>query len=532
MLKVPLPNNESDRIAALRSMRLLDTGIEERFERITRTVRRVFDVPIALISLVDEDRQWFKSRSGFEPAQTPRDISFCGHAIFSADLLVISDATADVRFADNPLVVGEQHLRFYAGVPLQGAGGHLVATLCLLDRVSREFNQADRAALRDLAAWAELELNLQTVSAANASSREKEAQLRAIVDNAGDGIITIDDRGRIETFNPAAARMFGYLPQQVVGEDFRRLLRPDFHAEAAAFLQRFTGEQGMADSQLHLEMVGVREDGSDFSAELVVTEMRLDGRRGFNGMVRDLTERKRIEQMKADFIANVSHELRTPLTSIRGALGLLAAGTLGQLAPQGQAVIDIAKNNCERLVRLVNDILDIEKIESGNMRFELTPQPLLPLVRQAMAATTEFAAQFKVTLVLVEDAACAGVLARLDADRITQVIVNLLSNAVKFSPPGGSVEVGVGLSKAQLRLTVTDHGSGIPEAFQSRVFQKFAQADTSDADRKGGTGLGLSISRTIIERHGGNIGFHSSPSGTEFYAELPVAAESGRVRAD
>ena len=530
MLSAPRPDNDNERLAALCSMLLLDTGNEERFDRITRTAQRLFSVPIALISLVDEDRQWFKSRTGFEPAQTARDISFCGHAILGADLLVVPDTAADARFADNPLVSGEQHLRFYAGVPLRGAGGHLVGTLCVLDRLAREFSQADRAALRDLAAWAELELNLQTVTAANASSQEKEARLRAIVDNAGDGIITIDDNGRIETFNPAAARMFGYLPQQMVGEDFRRLLRTDFHAEAASFLQRFAVGEGLAGSQLNLEMVGLREDGSHFPAELVVSEMRLNGRRGSNGMLRDLTERKRNEQMKADFIANVSHELRTPLTSIRGALGLLAAGALGQLAPQGQAVIDIANNNCERLVRLVNDILDIEKIESGNMRFEMNVQPLLPLLQHAIAATVEFAAQFKVALILADHAACADVLVRIDADRITQVIVNLLSNAVKFSPAGSTVELGLSLLRGQIRLTVTDHGSGIPEAFRSRVFQKFAQADTSDADRKGGTGLGLSISRTIVERHGGNIGFQSSAAGTVFHVDLPVLAGPEPVR--
>lgn len=526
MLNAALPDDDIGRVAALCSMRVLDTPAEERFDRITRTAQRVFGVPIALISLIDQDRQWFKSRIGFEPSQTPRNISFCGHAILSADLLVIPDAAADARFADNPLVNGKQHLRFYAGMPLHGAGGHLVGTLCLLDRVARQFSQADRTTLRDLAAWAELELNLQTVSAANASSREKEARLRAIVDNAGDGIITIDDQGRIETFNPAAARMFGYLAQQVIGGDFRRLLRPDFHGEAAGFLQRFAGDRGISGGQLHLELVGLREDGSSFPAELVVSEMRLSGRRGFNGLVRDLTERKRIEQMKAEFIANVSHELRTPLTSIRGALGLLAAGALGSLPPQGQAVIDIANNNCERLVRLVNDILDIEKIDSGNMRFEMKVQPLLPLVRQAMAETSEFATQFKVCLVLPEGAATADALVLVDADRIMQVLFNLLSNAIKFSPSGGTVELGLVVVRAQIRLTVADHGSGIPEEFRARIFQKFAQADTSDTRRLGGTGLGLSISRTIVERHGGRIGFHSTEAGTEFHVELPVASSA------
>lgn len=525
------PDNDAARVAALCGMRLLDSPREERFDRITRTAQRVFDVPIVLISLVDDGRQWFKSRVGMQRTETSRAESFCGHAILTADALVVPDALADARFADNPLVTGPEHLRFYAGMPLKGTDGHLIGTLCLLDRVARQFGPADVAALGDLASWAEIELNLQSVSEANAVSREKEARLRAIVDHAGDGIITIDQRGRIESFNPAAAIMFGYMPLQVIGEDFRRLMTEDFHHEAERFLERFSDGTTLGNSRLSFEMMGLREDGTAFPAELVVSEMRLGGRRGFNGIVRDLTERKRIEQMKTEFVANVSHELRTPVTSIRGALGLLASGTLGDMAPPAKALLDIAYSNCERLVRLVNDILDIEKIESGNMRFEFVAQPLLPLVQQAIGSTSHYAGQYDVTLRLAADAEDATV--SIDADRMIQVVVNLLSNAVKFSPPGGIVTIdlqrlpaghnGHAAPANRIRLTVADHGGGIPEAFRSRVFQKFAQADNTDSREKSGTGLGLSISRTIVERHGGVIGFVSSDAGSVFHVELPLA---------
>jgi PAS domain S-box-containing protein len=521
----PIPPDEARRHAALLALNLLDLPEEERFDRITRLAQRVFSVPIALVSLVDDDRQWFKSRAGFGPRELPREFSFCGHAILSDDLFVVPDAAADVRFADNPLVTGETHLRFYAGVPLRGPDRYRVGTLCLIDRVPRQFDGADLAALRDMGHWAELELNVRTVSVANAQAQEQEARVRAIVDHAGDGIITIDQQGLIETFNPAAAAMFGYLPQQVIGEDFRRLMTAEYRAEAMQFLERFSNGKMRPGSRITLDMIGRREDGTTFPAELVVSDMQLAGKRGFNGIVRDLTERKRVEQMKNAFIANVSHELRTPLTSIRGALGLLGSGTFGTLAPQGAALLDIANANCERLARLVDDILDMEKIESGNMQYRMTAQPLLPLIRQAIVTTRDYANGFQVGLHLADDAHDAMIDA--DGDRLIQVIVNLLSNAAKFSPPGETVEIGTRALLGQVRIAVIDRGPGIPVAFRGRIFQKFAQADDPQTGRKGGTGLGLAISRTIVLRHGGAIGFESTGRGTAFHVDLPLMAGSG-----
>ena len=525
MTEAPIPPDEARRHAALLAMNLLDMPAEERFDRITRLAQRIFSVPIALVSLVDDDRQWFKSRAGFSPRELPRDFSFCGHAILSDDLYIVPDAAADVRFADNPLVTGETHLRFYAGVPLRSPDGYRVGALCIIDRIARRFDGADVAALRDLGHWAELELNLRAVSVANAQAQEQEARVRAIVDHAGDGIITIDEQGMIESFNPAAAAMFGYLPQQVLGEHFRRLMTADYHAEANRFLERFSNGKMRPGSHITLNVAGLREDGVTFPAELVVSDMQLANKRGFNGIVRDLTERKRVEQMKNAFIANVSHELRTPLTSIRGAIGLLASGAFGTLAPQGTALLEIANTNGERLARLVDDILDMEKIESGNMQYRMTVQPLRPLVRQAIDATRDFANGFDVSLHLADDATDAVVDA--DGDRLIQVIVNLLSNAAKFSPAGEAVEITTRISAGAVRLSVTDRGPGIPAAFYSRIFQKFAQSDDPDTARKGGTGLGLAISRTIVLRHGGEIGFTSTGPGTAFHVDLPLAGRNG-----
>jgi PAS domain S-box-containing protein len=237
-------------------------------------------------------------------------------------------------------------------------------------------------------------------------------------------------------------------------------------------------------------------------------------------VARDISERKKMEQIKDDFISVVSHELRTPLTSIRGSLGLLLGGVAGELPEKARTLTEVAAKNSERLVRLVNDILDIEKIQSGTMAFRPLRVELMPLVEQSIESNRAYANLYDVDLQTV--AAEPGARVRADADRILQVLANLLSNAAKHSPRGGTVEIRVERAGDWLRVSVTDHGRGIPLDFQSRVFEKFAQADASSTRHKGGTGLGLTISKAIIERHGGELWFDTAlEEGTTFSFTLP-----------
>ena len=242
MLAPPIPNDEVERIAALCRLHILDTPPEERFDRITRTAQRLFGVPIALVSLIDRERQWFKSRVGLEEVETPRQVSFCGHAILADGPFIVKDTASDPRFADNPLVTGELGLRFYAGMPLHEKGGWRVGTLCLLGKSAREFGEADIAALTDLAQWAETELNLYSIEQATRITREKESRLRAIVEHAGDAIISIDASGIVETFNPAAQRIFGYTQQGIVGKPAVLLAARRFRAEIADIMVKLAGE--------------------------------------------------------------------------------------------------------------------------------------------------------------------------------------------------------------------------------------------------------------------------------------------------
>jgi signal transduction histidine kinase len=240
---------------------------------------------------------------------------------------------------------------------------------------------------------------------------------------------------------------------------------------------------------------------------------------------------ERLDRIKNDFVSTVSHELRTPLTSIRGSLGVLASGVAGPLPDKARGFIEIARNNCERLIRLINDILDIEKIESGQMSFAPRPLDLMELVDQTLKADEGFAAQHDVRLQVV--AAQPGAKVHADPDRLAQVVTNLISNACKFSPPGGTVDIAVTREGARLKVAVADRGPGITEEFLPRIFEPFSQADSSDARRKGGTGLGLSISKAIVERLGGEIGFTTGKGkATTFYFFLPECPEPAATASD
>ncbi|MBI3229360.1 MAG: PAS domain-containing sensor histidine kinase, partial [Burkholderiales bacterium] len=237
------------------------------------------------------------------------------------------------------------------------------------------------------------------------------------------------------------------------------------------------------------------------------------------GFVLDLREQKRIDHLKSEFISVVSHELRTPLTSIRGSLGLLEAGVCGELPTKALQLIHIAHQNSQRLVGLVNDILDMEKLTSGRMQLNLLPLDMLSLAQQALDANAGYGQSLGVSFVLRGEH--APVLA--DADRLMQIFANLLSNAAKFSPPGDQIEVRVTPHASDVLVEIEDHGRGIPADFHNQIFGKFAQADATNTRNVGGAGLGLHITKTLIEKMQGEIGFTSEVGvKTIFWFRLPL----------
>lgn len=346
------------------------------------------------------------------------------------------------------------------------------------------------------------------------SLSEALARQQAIFDSATDAILTISETGTVESFNRAAERMFGYAADEIVHRHITTLMPYGLASPEAHMANGATSVAGGIQ-----ESTARRRDASTFPVDLALGDMRLGGRRLRVALLRDASERKRLELLKNEFVSTVSHELRTPLTSIAGSLGLLIGGAAGGLSESARRLVSIAHQNCDRLVRLINDVLDIQKIEAGRTTFRLQPVRLHTLFPQVLESNQAYATSYRVMLDL--EGEIPDVALRADPDRLVQVLTNLVSNAVKFSPAGGAVGLSATDIGARVRLTVRDDGPGIPEDFQQRIFSKFAQADVADAPKKGGTGLGLAISREIVQRLDGRIWFESGgEGGTRFHVEL------------
>ena len=353
---------------------------------------------------------------------------------------------------------------------------------------------------------------------------------KAILDAAMDAILTLNPSGTIEGLNAAALRMFGYSEEELLRRDVGMLFASQPTAGVVALQFR---EMNLAEGQPGVlkEIHGQRKDGTTFPADAAITLSKLAEGLRYVAVIRDTSERHRVDRMKAEFVSTVTHELRTPLSSIAGSLGLLAGGAAGPLGEKATRLVTIARNNADRLVRLINDILDIEKLQFGSMRFNNEPVDLNVLAAEALEANRGYADSFDVRIDLVQAEQPAMVLA--DRDRVGQVLANLLSNAIKFSPKSGTVELTVRAGQATHAISVRDFGPGIPLEFRDRIFGKFAQADSSDSRKKGGTGLGLSIVREIVTRLGGTVSFESEEGqGACFEVTLPALERSllrGRV---
>ncbi|KQQ97316.1 ATP-binding protein [Massilia sp. Leaf139] len=359
-----------------------------------------------------------------------------------------------------------------------------------------------------------------------AGVQASEARIRAIVETAQDAFIGVDMTGRILDWNRQAELLLGWRREEAVGQILSDLILPaELRAAAGGALADFAGGARRRLDHLNqrVERVVTDRHGAEIPVEMSTGLTGEGDSAVFSIFLRDITERKRIEAMKNEFVGTVSHELRTPLTSIRASLALLADGALGALPPDVLELIEISNNNCMRLNRLVDDMLDIQKIEAGMMSFAPVLQPLLPLAREAVRTMRGMAGAAGVCLVLEGETAGEGPTAAFDYDRMTQVLVNLLSNAIRVAPGGTQVVLRVAADGEGANLAVADSGPGIAPALRERVFQPFVQIGDAGSAPKGGTGLGLAICKRIVEEHGGTITIGDAPGGGAlFCVRLPA----------
>jgi PAS domain S-box-containing protein len=353
------------------------------------------------------------------------------------------------------------------------------------------------------------------------AARDQAARLKATLDHIVDGVVTVNESGSIESFSAGAEHLLGWRAPEVLRRDISTILIGPPGAALDPTAPLLPGRRLAALVGNTREFEARRKDGSPAPVEVSVGEMWLGDRRLYIAVLRDLSERQRVDRLQNDLLSTVSHEFRTPLTSIVGALGLLQGGVAGTLGPQVKRLVDMAHDNGHRLVRLVNDFLDLEKMRSGKLEFRLAPHALGPLLHHAVDAMRTYADEYGVRVEV--ETAPEELLAYVDPERVQQVLANLISNAVKFSPRGRAVHVTLARDGGAAVISVRDEGPGIPPEFQPRIFEKFAQADASDTRGRTGTGLGLSIVKSIVERLDGQVGFVTAPgAGTTFRVGLPL----------
>lgn len=346
----------------------------------------------------------------------------------------------------------------------------------------------------------------QQVERSSVSLRQQENYSQTVLNSVADAIVVINEADQIETVNVAAQQLFGYGAAQLMGLPFRIL-----------FVQPPLLNQAGSAPELQI----MRQNGDMRWVDLLETRLTLAGRSMRVLVLRDVTQRRQTEQLKNDFISTVSHELRTPLTAIHGGLGLVKSGTLGPLNDSQQQLLEIAAQNSEQLLNLINDLLDIEKLAAGKMQLLLESTLALPLLESALVRAEAVARSRQVTLQL-QSTLNQPVWLLVDVQRFQQVMANLLANAIRYSPLGGVVTITAQQLGAILRVQVMDQGSGVPVEFIPRLFQRFSQADSSSARQQGGTGLGLAICKELLERMHGQIHYQPVPAGGAcFYVDLP-----------
>ena len=527
MSNLPKPANEQERLERLESYEILDTATEAQFDDLTTLAAQIMDVPICLISLVDENRQWFKSKYGLDADETSREISFCQYAIMDEEVFEVEDAQVDERFMENPLVTGQPNIRFYAGAPLTDDDGLNLGTFCVIDRKPKILNQEQKESLKSIARTA---LRIIKLRKANLDQNK----FVKFFDLTLDMLCIGKTDGYARYLNPAFTRVLGWSEDELRSKPLIEFVHPDDvpvtmeelsklakGERIVGFKNRFIKKDGGL-CWLHWTCQPDMNTGELFAAAHDVTEL--------HNIQVSLREAKDIAEQSSSakdiFLSNVSHEIRTPLNAIIGFTDLLQQTNLNELQSQYLDTVSVASKN---LIVLINDVLDVSKIESGELSLEQRPFSIKKLIEDVINLQTHSAKSKGLKLLSVIDHEIPEYVLG-DYNRLMQILINLVNNAIKFTDKG-HVEVKAMLQQADdkeasILFTIKDTGIGIDQNKLDDIFERFTQAENSGTRKYGGTGLGLNIAKMLVELHKGKISVSSELNkGSEFSVEMtyPIA---------
>lgn len=552
-MSAPDPENEIQRLLALQRYQILDTLPEQAFDDLTVLAASICDTPIALVSLIDEKRQWFKSKIGLDATETPRDIAFCAHAILSpSEPLIVPNALEDERFASNPLVLSDPNIRFYSGVPLVTPEQFPLGTLCVIDQVPRQLTSQQITALQALArqviSQLELRLNLAKLEQTVVKQKSTEEALlssvatnRALLNAIPDLMFRINRDGVLVNYQaPKESQLFLY-EADFLGKKVEEVLPSSI---AQLFLEgmeqaRQTGELQVSEYQWFCQ-----GNTSYWEARLAVCEGN-----EVVAILRNITERKQVEdelrdtlkkekelnELKSRFISTASHEFRTPLTAILGSAELLECYSDKWSDQKKQIHFERIYSRVKHMTQMLDDVLLVGQAEAGKLEFNPAPMNVIEFC-QGLVEELQLSTGCQHTIIFTSQGSgcksdsspdlslCTSV--ALDEKLLLHILSNLLSNAIKYSPVGSTIQFLLTCLNSHLEFQVQDQGIGIPEEDQHHLFEAFHRAN--NASKFPGTGLGLVVVKNAVELHRGSITVNSQMGvGTTFTVTLPLTTSSG-----
>jgi PAS domain S-box-containing protein len=525
--QAPIPENEAERIATLRSYGVLDTLPEQSYEDITKLAAFICETPISLVSLIDQDRQWFKSERGLGARETPRSESFCANTLVDAQTLIVKDARTDPRFKDNPLVLGDPNIRFYAGAPIVAPGGHVMGTVCVIDTVPRDLSperiEALEALARQVMVLFEHRTAISHMEAALGISNDaqrRQGELAAIVDSSDDAILSKNLDGTITSWNIGAGRIFGYSSEEMVGQSILKLIPEELHSDETLII----GKIRQGERVEHFETERLTKDGRRLSVALTVSPVRdVHGKViGASKILRDISAQKLVEKslLQAEKIAaagrmasTIAHEVNNPLEAITNLLYLLRPLIAD---PAGLEYLATAESEITRVSHIAKQTLGFYHEHTA-----ASPISVSDLAEHAIAV---YEPRCLLNGIVIDRSLRSTNKIQLRRGEMVQVVSNLIANSMYAMASGGtlfvSTEDTVGDAGGVL-LTIRDTGVGIDAQHIPKVFDAFFTTRSAI-----GTGIGLFVAKQFVEGHGGRIEVESSVDaqghGTAIRIYLPL----------